>query len=192
MAILFICACCIEIRNLNVVHVNSHFSPRSWISREERSRWSGHWVWLPALSRGPEKGERGSCFSFPTLTRRSYSPDHWPGNDRKWIPRCLRIISLPEVFATKTASAEVAGTTGTWKKKIIGDHFLSSMKKKPSSFPSPEVGSLGKGWACDCVLGKALLYSVYLLEEKGKGAHSGERVLASWDKKSSETPEETG
>lgn len=112
MAILFIFACCVEISKINVGYVNAHYSQRCQISRgEELSRWLGLLNWLLPQSRGPENAKRASCFYSP------YSLDHLPGNDYKWIPRYLRIVSLPKVLTTKKAYTEVELKMGTWKKK---------------------------------------------------------------------------
>lgn len=63
MAILFIFACCVEISKINAGYVNTHYSLKCQISRgEELSRWLGLLNWLLPQSRGPEKGQRASCF----------------------------------------------------------------------------------------------------------------------------------
>lgn len=148
MAILFIFACCVEIS-------------KCWVRKltffTEISRWPGLLVWLLPQSRGPEKGKRGSCFytsysdiQFFLSPLPAPTPgNHLLGNNLKWIPRYLKIISLPKVFATKKAYTEEEPKMGTWKEKkrwTIGDNFLTSMKIKPILLHLSSGGIPGGEW----------------------------------------------
>lgn len=155
-------------------------------------------AWALELAPPSIKGARKKRWEPPvsahhTWTCNSYSLDHLPGNHYKWIPRDLRTVSLPKLFTTKKAYAEVELKMGTWKKKTTGDNFLSLMETNPlilqlvtGTWDPGESG--GKGEPSSLERSPVLC----LPSAGGKnGAKTGKRVL-DWEKKSSESTEEMG
>lgn len=66
---------------------------------------------IPSIKRDRKRKDHHS------LICNFYSLDPSPGSSYKWIPRYLRIISLPTVFTSKKASAEMELKIGARGKK---------------------------------------------------------------------------